>query len=58
LAVGDDGMAYSWGYDDDGELGDNAAVLDHPTPTVAATPAGRPIIAVSAGYFHSLAIVT
>jgi alpha-tubulin suppressor-like RCC1 family protein len=57
LAVGTDGRGYSWGDDSSGSLGDNAALVSHPTPTTAATPAGRRVLAVSAGYYHGLALL-
>ena len=55
LAIGTDGKAYAWGSDLYGQLGNDAALVNRPTPVhvVFSTAA----LAVSAGYYHSLAVV-
>ena len=59
LAIGEDGKAYSWGADGDGQLGNGAAASSN-VPTAVTTPAGAPstfaVTAISAGGSHSLAI--
>ena len=58
LALADDGTAYAAGRDDYGELGNDAALVPEATPVTVATPADVHVLAVSAGYFHSLALVS
>ena len=54
LALDNLGNLWSWGDDAEGQLGDNAALVDQPTPVAVATLTG--IIAIAGGYFHSLAV--
>jgi len=56
LALGDDGRAYAWGDDAEGQLGNDSAYLNQSTPVVVAVPAGVRFTSISAGYAHSLAI--
>lgn len=56
LAIGDDGRTYAWGLDAQGQLGDDAALVNRPEPVLVATPPGVRFVAVSAGFAHSLAI--
>ena len=62
LAVGSDGYAYAWGYNNSGQLGNNTSsdsavpvrVRDPASPTDASK--GLKAIQVSAGGWHSLAV--
>ncbi len=54
LALKADGTVLAWGNDAGGQLGDNATLEDKPTPVVVSGASN--IIAISAGYFHSLAL--
>ena len=62
LAVGSDGNAWAWGYNGNGQLGNNsyssssvpARVRDPASPTD--TSKGLKAAQVSAGYYHSLAL--
>ena len=62
LAIGSDGYVYAWGYNGNGQLGNNSAseslvpvrVRDPANPTD--TSKGLQAVQVSAGYFHSLAV--
>ena len=62
LAVGSDGNAWAWGYNGNGQLGNNsyssssvpARVRDPASPTD--TSKGLQAAQVSAGYYHSLAL--
>lgn len=56
LALGDDGLTYAWGLDADGQLGNDAALINQPTPVPVAMPAGVRFVDISAGYAHSLAL--
>lgn len=56
LAIGDDGNTYAWGWDVDGQLGDDAALVQQPVPVRVAMPPGVHFISVSAGFSHSLAV--
>ena len=58
VAATTDGRAYSWGYDDDGELGDGLPLADRGTPGLVATASGVSVQSVVAGYYHVVAIVT
>jgi len=53
-----DGRAYCWGYNVDGELG-SGTFMDALVPIAVDTSgvlAGKPITAISAGYYHSCAV--
>ncbi len=54
LALKNDGTIWSWGRDNYGQLGDNASLTNQPTPVQVASLTG--IIAIAAGYDHSLAL--
>lgn len=56
-AVLDDGSLACWGRDGEGELGDDAPLADKATPVLALLPTGRRVVAVSAGRFHTCAIL-
>jgi alpha-tubulin suppressor-like RCC1 family protein len=56
-AVLDDGSAACWGNDSNGQLGDDATLASKPTPVLVALPAGRSAVAISAGAFHTCAIL-
>ena len=64
LALGSDGNAYAWGYNDHGQLGDGTGTEQHApvrvkTPdrkTYPDLPADFTYLQVSAGAFHSLAL--
>ncbi|RBP98739.1 RCC1 domain-containing protein, partial [Bifidobacterium xylocopae] len=58
LAIGDDGHAYSWGYNSYGELGNGSSDNNpHPTPARVTDPAPNTTwTTISAGTYHSLAI--
>ena len=60
LAVGSDGNAYAWGYNNNGQLGDGTTSTRQTTPVMVRKPAGAPAdftyVQVSAGYDHSLAL--
>jgi alpha-tubulin suppressor-like RCC1 family protein len=48
------GSAYCWGYDGYGQLGDNAALTDQPTPVVVA--GGKTWMSVNAAYSHTCGV--
>nr|WP_232354056.1 InlB B-repeat-containing protein [Bifidobacterium asteroides] len=60
LALGSDGNAYAWGYDDYGQLGDGTTATQKITPVKVRKPADTPTdftyLQVSAGNTHSLAL--
>ncbi|WP_332468267.1 RCC1 domain-containing protein [Bifidobacterium choladohabitans] len=60
LAVGSDGNAYAWGYNNNSQLGDGTTSTRQTTPVMVGKPAGAPAnftyVQVSAGYDHSLAL--
>ncbi|WP_229131640.1 RCC1 domain-containing protein [Bifidobacterium mizhiense] len=65
LALGNDGNAYAWGYNHDGELGDGTITTRRTTPVRVKTPDHKTypdlpedftFVQVSAGYAHSLAL--
>ena len=53
----DDGSASCWGNDSGGRLGDDAVAANKSTPVAVALPAGRRAVAISAGSFHSCAVL-
>ena len=62
LAIDRSGTAWAWGYNYDGQLGDNTTNYRH-TPTRVSPPAGQgnagtglATARISAGYYHSMAI--
>ncbi|KJY49641.1 RCC1 domain-containing protein [Bifidobacterium kimbladii] len=59
LAVGSDGNAYAWGYNNYGQLGDGTTT-QRTTPVKVSKPEGTPAdftyVQVSAGGYHSLAL--
>jgi alpha-tubulin suppressor-like RCC1 family protein len=56
LALLSDGTIKSWGRDDYGQLGDDASLIDKPTPV---TVSGiNNAVAIAAGGFHSLALLS
>ena len=61
LALASDGTVYSWGYNSDGELGNNSTT-NSSVPvvvTTAGTPmAGKTITAISAGMYYNLALAS
>ena len=65
LAVGSDGNTYAWGYNGEGELGNNTTSgnTPNPVPVLVRDPAsprdahkGLKATQVNAGYWHSLAV--
>jgi len=57
MAIGSDGKLYAWGYNVDGQLGNNSKTT--PTkPVVVSMPTGVSATEIAAGGFHSLALGT
>jgi hypothetical protein len=59
LALSSTGQVYAWGYNHDGQLGDNNAPTDAHKPVAVSAgliPPGTKIIQVAAGSGHSLAL--
>ena len=60
LALGSDGNAYAWGYNGNGQLGDETTSNSQTTPVKVGKPIGAPTdftyMQVSAGWRHSLAL--
>jgi alpha-tubulin suppressor-like RCC1 family protein len=56
VALASDGTAYAWGRDDGGQLGDDPAFANQPTPRPVAMPPGVSVISLSAGLEHTLAV--
>ncbi len=56
-ALLDDGSASCWGRDNVGQLGDDALIADKSTPVAVALPVGRRAVAISAGGFHTCAVL-
>ncbi len=54
LALKQDGTVMAWGYDGEGELGNDAATVNQPTPVAVAGVSN--VVAIAAGAFHSLAL--
>jgi alpha-tubulin suppressor-like RCC1 family protein len=57
LAIGSDGKLYAWGYNGNGQLGNNTVTASL-TPTLVSTPAGKTPVAVAAGFAHSVALMS
>src|ERR1035438_6215917 len=60
LALASDGTVYSWGYNGQGELGNNS-YSDSGVPVAVNTSgvlAGKTIVAIAAGYYQSLALAS
>jgi alpha-tubulin suppressor-like RCC1 family protein len=57
LAIGSDNQLYTWGYNSDGELGNNSTT-DSLTPVTASLYPGVYATAIAGGQFHSMAIGT
>ncbi|MBN9390550.1 MAG: hypothetical protein J0I20_21145 [Chloroflexi bacterium] len=55
LALGSDGNVYGMGYNDSGQVGDGTTTL-RDTPQKTLLPAGVTATAISAGYYHSMAL--
>ncbi|MBK8093331.1 MAG: hypothetical protein IPK32_15415 [Verrucomicrobiaceae bacterium] len=60
LAVASDGTVYGWGYNYNGELGDGTTANPYSPVAVSMTGAlaGKTVVAVAAGYYHSLALTS
>ncbi|MBA3281733.1 MAG: fibronectin type III domain-containing protein, partial [Acidimicrobiia bacterium] len=59
LAVKSDGTVWAWGYNSNGQLGNNSTVNSHvpiQVPNAFVLYAGYKMVAVSAGYLHSLTL--
>lgn len=56
LAVDQDGNAWAWGGDVDGELGDGGTNTEMDTPVHVAMPTFTTFKAITAGWYHSLAL--
>ncbi len=54
LAVRDDGTAWGWGWDTNGQLGNDATLANQSSPVQIAGLSN--IVAVAGGYIHSLAV--
>jgi alpha-tubulin suppressor-like RCC1 family protein len=54
LALKSDGTVLAWGNDGDGQLGDDTAKTNKPTPVAVANASG--IVAINAGSYHSFAV--
>ncbi|MEX2237942.1 MAG: thrombospondin type 3 repeat-containing protein [Dehalococcoidia bacterium] len=60
LALLADGTVLAWGSDDFGELGDDATFADQTTPVAVsgfALPSDPDVLAIAAGFYHSLALL-
>ena len=57
LAVGSDGNIYSWGLNEDGQLGDGSTT-NSDTPIAVTLPTAAVPVAVAAGDLHSLALTS
>lgn len=57
LALGTDGILYSWGSNSSGQLGNGSSITASGTPMPVALPAGAVVNDFSAGFGHALALV-
>src|SRR5207302_4741548 len=57
-AVASSGDGYCWGYDGQGQLGDDATLADKSSPVKVAPPAGVTFVSVSAGGNHTCGVAT
>src|SRR5208337_1743565 len=61
LALCSDGTVAAWGYDNNGQLGDNTTT-EHHAPVAVNTASGvsalygKTVVAIAAGWYHSLAL--
>jgi alpha-tubulin suppressor-like RCC1 family protein len=55
LVIGSDGNLYAWGYNEIGQLGDGTTT-EHDSPEVITLASGVTPTAISAVYYHSMAI--
>jgi alpha-tubulin suppressor-like RCC1 family protein len=55
LVIGSDGNLYAWGYNEIGQLGDGTTT-EHDSPEVITLASGVTPTAISAAYYHSMAI--
>lgn len=53
-ALKNDGTVWSWGYDNNGQLGDDIALTDQATPVAVATISS--ITKLAGGFYHALAL--
>jgi alpha-tubulin suppressor-like RCC1 family protein len=56
LALKADGTMLAWGLDNNGQLGNDAHLVDQPLPVPVANATG--IVSIAAGYNHSLALTS
>ena len=56
LALDEEGSAWAWGDDGDGQLGDAGTNADASSPTEVAAPTDLVLASLSGGRFHSLAL--
>jgi alpha-tubulin suppressor-like RCC1 family protein len=60
-AIGSDDLAYCWGDDSSGQLGNDATLADQATPVAVSTSgvlAGKTILSISAGELHTCVIAS
>ena len=56
LALKSDGTVWAWGSDNNGELGNGVYVSGQPTPLMVLTSKLSGVVAIAAGYEHSLTL--
>jgi hypothetical protein len=56
-AILDDGSVRCWGSNSDGQLGDGTTTDRNTPTTLSGWPSGRTAVAISAGYYHTCAIL-
>ncbi|MBN8524507.1 MAG: hypothetical protein J0M02_04115 [Planctomycetes bacterium] len=54
LAIADDGTVWAWGWDNNGQLGNDVTLASQSTPVQVSGLSN--VMAISAGYYHSLAV--